>query len=112
MYLQPSIVDPKTFQEESFGVTLLEALAVGLPLIVTRTGGMPEIVGEDNAFARTVPDRDHDALYRALKEMFEDGSCFQDTSAYAQQRLAVFTQERQLQDLKLVYQKALKSCGQ
>ena len=112
LYLQPSIIDPKTFQEEGLPLAVLEAMAVGLPLIVTRTGGMPEIVGADNRFARTVPDRDHDALCRALKEMFEDGSCFQDTSAYAQQRLAVFTQARQLQDLKLVYQQALKSCGQ
>lgn len=112
LYLQPSIIDPKTFQQEGLPLAVLEAMAVGLPLIVTRTGGMPEIVGPDNRFARTVPDRDADTIFRALKEMFEDGSCFQDTSAYAQQRLAVFTQERQLQDLKLVYQKALKSCGQ
>ncbi len=107
LYIQPSIIDPDTFQEEGLPIAVLEALAVGLPLVVTRTGGMPEIVGEDNAFARIIPDRDSEAMYRALKDMFETGTCFQDTSAYSQKRLAFFTPEKQLQDLQSAYAKIL-----
>lgn len=103
IYIQPSIQDPKTFQEESFGVAILEALAVGLPVIITRTGGMPEIVGGDGPFARIVPDRDADALFEALKEMFTKGTCFQDITDYSRNRLAQFTPERQLKDLTAVY---------
>ena len=110
LYVQPSIIDPRTFQEEGLPIAVLEALAVGLPLIVTRTGGMPEIVGEDNPFARIVPDRDAEAIFRALKDMFEAGACFQDTSAWSQQRLAAFTSERQMQDLKSAYAKVLHNC--
>ena len=110
LYVHPSIIDPKTFQEEGLPIAVLEALAVGLPLIVTRTGGMPEIVGEDSPFARIVPDRDAEAIFRALKEMFEAGACFQDTSAWSQKRLAAFTSERQMQDLKSAYAKVLHNC--
>jgi len=43
IYVQTSIKDEKTNQEETFGVALLEAIAVGLPAIFTNTGGMKEV---------------------------------------------------------------------
>ena len=110
LYVQPSIVDPKTLQAEGLPVAVLEALAVGLPLIVTRVGGLPEIVGDDHTFARIIPPEDPQAICRALTEMFEAGSCFQDTSAYSKIRLAAFSQEKQLQDLTAAYAQGLESC--
>ena len=110
MYVQPSLIAPKTFQEEGLPIAVLEAMAVGLPLIVTRTGGMPEIVGEDNTFARIVPDQNADAIFRALKEMFVAGKCFQDTAAYSSVRLAAFSAAKQLHDLKSAYALALTNC--
>lgn len=38
-----------TIREEAFGMVVVEAMASGLPLIVTRSGGIPEIVNEENA---------------------------------------------------------------
>jgi glycosyltransferase involved in cell wall biosynthesis len=107
LYVQSSIVDPKTFQEEGMPLAVLEAMAVGLPMVVTRTGGMPEIVGEANPFARIIPDRDPEAICRAFKELLEAGACSRDISAHAQKRLEIFSQERQVRDLKLVYAGAL-----
>ncbi len=35
--------------EEPFGLTCAEALSCGLPIITTNRGGLPEVVGDDNA---------------------------------------------------------------
>ncbi|TMO69984.1 glycosyltransferase family 4 protein [Pseudoalteromonas aurantia] len=43
LYVQPSIKDDVTQQEESFGVAALEAVVAGLPTIVTDSGGLSEI---------------------------------------------------------------------
>ncbi len=108
LYVQSSIIDPKTYQEEGMPLAVLEALAIGLPMVVTRTGGMPEIVGENNPFARIIPDQDSDAIFKALKELFEAGACSQEASAHSQKHLAVFSQEQQINVLKLIYAEALK----
>lgn len=54
------------FGEEVFGFTLMEAQASGLPIVVTRCGGMPEVVGEKNLL---VDQGDVDGLLRALKDL-------------------------------------------
>ena len=38
-----------TIAEEAFGMVVVEAMVSGLPLIVTRSGGIPEIVSKENA---------------------------------------------------------------
>ncbi|MBE3672546.1 glycosyltransferase family 4 protein [Pseudoalteromonas distincta] len=43
IYVQPSIEDEVTHQEEAFGVAALEAMAIGLPVIVTECGGLKEL---------------------------------------------------------------------
>lgn len=34
---------------ESFGLTIIEAMALGVPVVTTDVGGMPEVLGESNA---------------------------------------------------------------
>lgn len=54
-----------TLIEEAAGLVLLEAMAEGLPLIVTKSGGIPEYVGSDAAL---FVERDHivDNLQQAI----------------------------------------------
>ncbi|MEE2637942.1 MAG: glycosyltransferase [Acidobacteriota bacterium] len=53
---------------EGLPVTLVEAMAIGRPVVTTRAGGIPEVV-EDDVSARIVPPRDPDALGRAMVEL-------------------------------------------
>lgn len=56
---------------EGVSLTLLEAMAVGLPIVTTSVGGNPEVV-LDGRTGRLVPDDDPLALARAMIEMCND----------------------------------------
>lgn len=47
IFLQHSIVDPETGDEEGMPVAILEAMAHGLPIVSTRHAGIPEAVLEE-----------------------------------------------------------------
>jgi glycosyltransferase involved in cell wall biosynthesis len=53
---------------ESFGLAALEAMAQGAPVIASRTGALPEVVGEE----RCVPRGDPDALAGAVRALWDD----------------------------------------
>jgi glycosyltransferase involved in cell wall biosynthesis len=56
---------------EGLPVTLLEAMAAGLPVIATRVGGVPEVL-EDGVTGFIVEPRDAHQLADKIKEMFEN----------------------------------------
>jgi 3-deoxy-D-manno-octulosonic-acid transferase len=62
----PSIV-------EGFGIALVEAMAMGLPIVATRTGGITEVVTDD-VDGLLVPPGDDEALADALARMYRDGA--------------------------------------
>jgi glycosyltransferase involved in cell wall biosynthesis len=57
---------------ESFGMAVAEALAHGLPVISTRTGAIPELVGA--AAGLLIEPGDRDALHAALLRALQDGA--------------------------------------
>lgn len=59
-------VTPRT---ESFGIVYLEAMAYGLPIVTTRVGGIPEVVGDS---ALLVPPNDPSALADSLIQVLAD----------------------------------------
>ena len=56
--------------QEGIPVVLMEAMAMGLPVVATRHSGIPELV-RDGASGYLVPEKDIEALYRKLKSMLE-----------------------------------------
>ncbi|MGU3431662.1 glycosyltransferase family 4 protein [Actinomycetes bacterium M1A6_2h] len=57
---------------EGFSLPTIEAMACGTPLVVSRTGAIPEVVGDDGACADLVPPGDSDALAVALTRALGD----------------------------------------
>lgn len=57
--------------EEAFGLAVVEAMAAGVPLVATRTGGIPELV-EDGETGLLVPPGDARALADALRGLLAD----------------------------------------
>jgi glycosyltransferase involved in cell wall biosynthesis len=55
-------------------LALLEAMAVGVPLVATRVGGVSEIV-KDGETGLLVPPRDSHALAEGIITLLEDGAC-------------------------------------
>jgi glycosyltransferase involved in cell wall biosynthesis len=56
---------------EGISLTLLEAMARGLPIVATRVGGNPEVVA-DGITGTLVSPGDHEALGRAMLELFRN----------------------------------------
>ena len=60
----------KTWQEQ-FGMVLVEAMASSLPIVATKSGAIPEVVGEAGIL---VEEGNAGELYKALKRVSEDKS--------------------------------------
>lgn len=56
---------------EGLGTSIMDAQAAGIPVVATRTGGIPEIV-QDGVTGLLVPPRDPDALAVAVRRMLSD----------------------------------------
>ena len=69
IFILPSITDNNL--TEGLGVVLLEAMASGVPVIGSNSGGIPDII-EDGVNGLLVPPGDPDALNTAIIRIIED----------------------------------------
>lgn len=87
---------------EGVSLTILEAMAAGLPVAVTGVGGTPEVV--DASCGRVVPARNQQALARALAELADDPGLRRALGAAGRARVeARFTLERMIREYASVY---------
>jgi sugar transferase (PEP-CTERM/EpsH1 system associated) len=71
---------------EGISNTILEAMACGLPIVATATGGTPELIGEDTGLL--VPPTDSAALAAAIRPYVVDGALRQEHGRRAAARAA------------------------
>lgn len=103
VFVHPSTyTDCSLRKSETFGVAVLEAILAGLPVITTDAGGLPEVIGQPNTHARIVPHRNAQALFNALRDLYETGSGFSDNIVYAKERLQRFSSQAQIESLNQV----------
>jgi glycosyltransferase involved in cell wall biosynthesis len=77
-------------QSEGMSMALLEAMAAGLPVIVTETGGSEELV-TDRVSGRIVQWADVDGLYAAMRDCLLDPSLLQAMGAVSHARAVRFS---------------------
>lgn len=70
--LQAAHVFALASHEEALGVATMEAMAMSVPVVVTRVGGVPELVS-NGVEGLLVPPRDSDAVAAALERVLRDG---------------------------------------
>jgi glycosyltransferase involved in cell wall biosynthesis len=58
---------------ETFGNAIIEMMAAGVPVVGTKVGGIPEVVGHEKT-GLLVPPSDTDALAGAMIRLLEDGA--------------------------------------
>src|SRR5215218_1493388 len=77
------LVLPSLYEE--LGTVLLEAMYAGLPIVASKTGGIPEVV-EDGVNGLLVPPGDPEALARAIDRLLADRSLANRLSEGAHER--------------------------
>ena len=85
---------------EGFGLTALEALAAGTPVVGYRAGAVAEVVGDAGLL---VDDRDAGALGEALVALLGDASLQAELRARAKPRAARFSWDRAADDTLAIY---------
>src|SRR5829696_4780760 len=101
------LVLPSLYEE--LGTVLLEAIQVGLPIVASKTGGIPEVV-EDGVNGMLVPPDDPEALARAIDCILADRGLANRLSEGAQERGKDYDWEVLARRVLRVYQGVTAGC--
>lgn len=88
--------------DEGFGLPVVEAMACGLPVVVSARGSLPELVGE--AGLTFEPD-DPSALTRTIARLLDDAGLRRELSIRGSVRAADFTWQRSARQMMAVLEK-------
>lgn len=105
VYAASDIVAIPSVWQEPFGLVALEALASGCPIIATATGGLAELVNEQNGIG--VPPADEVALKEAIRTLANNASLRQQLGQAGQAQAQQFSWDIAAQHLETIYENLL-----
>ena len=85
VFTLPAIVDHKG-DTEGLGVVLIEAMELGLPVVASNVGGIPDVVVDGDS-GILVPEKDPEALANAFKRLASDRSLVKSLLEGARRRI-------------------------
>jgi glycosyltransferase involved in cell wall biosynthesis len=86
---------------ETFGLTIIEGMAYGLPAIVPPVGGILEVI-KDGVTGFAVDSRDRNELNNCLRELLENASLYTSFSTAATSRLYLFKEKTMIEKVNQV----------
>ncbi|BBZ09453.1 glycosyl transferase family 1 [Mycolicibacterium doricum] len=96
---------------EGFSLPAVEAMASGTPIVASRAGALPEVVGDDGECARLVTPGDVEDLTRALGELLESPAQRHRLGVAGRRRaLDVFSWASVAAQTVSVYERAMATC--
>lgn len=101
LYVQPSL-------SESFGLAIVQAMNVGLPIIATNTGGIPEVVTDGKSGVLVKP-ADSKELANAINELLRNPKRGKIMGEMARQDVRIkFNLDDMIDELESVYEEVVK----
>ncbi len=93
--------------EEGLGTTILDAMAMGVPVVATAAGGIPGLLG--NGAGLLVPVRDASALAQATVRLLTDASLRAACVARAAEVVEQYSDTRMAEGMRSVYRSVLST---
>lgn len=92
-------------EHEGFGVAIGEAMACGLPVIVTARGAIPEVAGQAGIY---VPLNDVRAIAEAINKVIENPNLRKDLSKKSREQIMKFSFEKRREKIKKIIEPFIK----
>ncbi|MEM9014181.1 MAG: glycosyltransferase [Pseudomonadota bacterium] len=89
-------------RSDTFGMSIIEGIAAGLPTVTTDAGGQPEVAGQPNRYVRIARNNEPESLASEIRILIDNGALDGDNLSIATKRVEHFSPERQLDLLTLV----------